>query len=252
VSFDTGGVPPERTGSAPHHAADAADLAPLDPAEEAADRAAGDAAEAQDADTDAATPAEPVSDPEADGTQTTQLQNGLTCAIPRSSPLAALLRSERTWTGPSAKERQAILRRAKSVAIVGASPNPARSSYFVGTYLQQSSDYRVYFVNPNATEILGQKAYPDLASLPEVPDIVDVFRKASDIPSVVDDVVAVGAPVIWVQLGIWNQEAAVDAEARGLTVVMDRCIKVEHARFHGGLHLLGFDTGVISSRKAAG
>jgi predicted CoA-binding protein len=250
VSFDTGGVPPERTGSTPHPAADAADLAPLDPAEEAADRAAGDAAEAQDADTDAATPAEPVSDPDADGTQTTQLQNGLTCAIPRSSPLAALLRSERTWTGPSAKERQAILRRAKSVAIVGASPNPARSSYFVGTYLQQSSDYRVYFVNPNATEILGEKAYPDLASLPEVPDIVDVFRKASDIPSVVDDVVAVGAPVIWVQLGIWSQEAAEDAEARGLTVVMDRCVKVEHARFHGGLHLLGFDTGVISSRKA--
>ncbi|MBP2459111.1 putative CoA-binding protein [Clavibacter michiganensis] len=251
MSFDTGGVPPERTGSTPHPAPDAADLAPLDPAEETADRAAGDAAEAQDADTDAATPTEPVSDPDADGTQTTQLQNGLTCAIPRSSPLAALLRSERTWTGPTAKERQAILRRAKSVAIVGASPNPARSSYFVGTYLQQSSDYRVYFVNPNATEILGQKAYPDLASLPEVPDIVDVFRKASDIPSVVDDVVAVGAPVIWVQLGIWNQEAAEDAEARGLTVVMDRCVKVEHARFHGGLHLLGFDTGVISARKAA-
>ncbi|XYX74415.1 hypothetical protein ACAD36_02408 [Clavibacter nebraskensis] len=250
MSFDTGGVPPERTGSTPHPAADAADLEPLDPAEEAADRAAGDAAEAEGADTDAATPAEPVSDPDADGTQTTQLQNGLTCAIPRSSPLAALLRSERTWTGPSAKERQGILRRAKSVAIVGASPNPARSSYFVGTYLQQSSDYRVYFVNPNATEILGEKAYPDLASLPEVPDIVDVFRKASDIPSVVDDVVAVGAPVIWVQLGIWNQEAAEDAEARGLTVVMDRCVKVEHARFHGGLHLLGFDTGVISSRKA--
>ncbi|MGJ1429833.1 CoA-binding protein [Clavibacter sepedonicus] len=244
-------MPPEKTGSAPHPAADAADLAPLDPAEEAADRAAGDAAEAQAADADASVPAEPVADPDADGTQTTQLQNGLTCAIPRSSPLAALLRSERTWTGPSAKERQAILRRAKSVAIVGASPNPARSSYFVGTYLQQSSDYRVYFVNPNATEILGHTAYPDLTSLPEVPDIVDVFRKASDIPSVVDDVVAIGAPVIWVQLGIWNQEAAVDAEARGLTVVMDRCIKVEHARFHGGLHLLGFDTGVISSRKAA-
>ena len=251
MSFDTGGVPPEQTGSAPHPAADAADLEPLAPAEEAADRAAGDASEAVAEEPDATDPVEPVADPGADGTQTTQLQNGLTCAIPRSSPLAALLRSERTWTGPSAKERQAILRRAKSVAIVGASPNPARSSYFVGTYLQQSSDYRVYFVNPNATEILGQKAYPDLASLPEVPDIVDVFRKASDIPSVVDDVVAIGAPVIWVQLGIWNEEAAVDAEARGLTVVMDRCIKVEHARFHGGLHLLGFDTGVISSRKAA-
>jgi predicted CoA-binding protein len=179
----------------------------------------------------------------------TRLQNGLTCALPSSSPLAKLLKSERTWTGPDAKQRLQILRNARSVAIVGASPNPARSSYFVGTYLQQSTDYRVYFVNPNADEILGEKAYPDLASLPEVPDIVDVFRKPSDIPAVVEDVLAVGAKTIWVQLGIWNEEAAVDAEARGLTVVMDRCIKVEHARFHGGLHLLGFDTGQISARK---
>ncbi|MFP5290175.1 MAG: CoA-binding protein [Actinomycetes bacterium] len=184
-----------------------------------------------------------------ESTETVTLANGLTCALPASSPLAKLLKSQRTWVGPSAKERLGILRRAKSVAIVGASPNPARSSYFVGTYLQQSSDYRVYFVNPNATEILGQPAYPDLASLPEVPDIVDVFRKASDIPSVVDDVIAAGASTIWVQLGIWNEEAAIDAEKRGLTVVMDRCIKVEHARFHGGLHLMGFDTGVISAKK---
>lgn len=182
-------------------------------------------------------------------TATVTLANGLTCSIPASSPLAKLLRSQRTWVGPSAKERLGILRRAKSIAIVGASPNPARSSYFVGTYLQQSSDYRVYFVNPNATEILGQPAYPDLASLPEVPDIVDVFRKASDIPSVIDDVVAVGASTVWVQLGIWNEEAAVYGESKGLTVVMDRCIKVEHARFHGGLHLMGFDTGVISAKK---
>lgn len=182
-------------------------------------------------------------------TATVTLANGLTCDIPASSPLAKLLKSQRTWVGPSAKDRLSILRRATSIAIVGASPNPARSSYFVGTYLQQSSNYRVYFVNPNATEILGQPAYPDLAALPEVPDIVDVFRKASDIPSVVDDVVAVGAKTIWVQLGIWNEEAAYDAEARGLTVVMDRCIKVEHARFHGGLHLMGFDTGVISAKK---
>ena len=179
----------------------------------------------------------------------TQLTNGLTCELPADSPLAKLLKSQRTWVGPSAKERLRILRNAKSVAIVGASPNPARSSYFVGTYLQQSSDFRVYFVNPNADEILGQKAYPDLASLPEVPDIVDVFRRASDIPSVIDDVLAVGAPTIWVQLGIWNQEAAEYGESKGLTVVMDRCIKIEHARFHGGLHLLGFDTGQISARK---
>jgi predicted CoA-binding protein len=191
-----------------------------------------------------------TADASADGTVTTQLANGRTCELPSSSPLAKLLRSQRTWVGPDARVRQAILRSAKSVAIVGASPNPTRSSYFVGTYLQQSSDLRVYFVNPRADVILGEKAYPDLASLPEVPDIVDVFRKASDIPSVVDDVLASGARTIWVQLGIWNEEAARHAEEKGLTVVMDRCIKVEHARFNGGLNLMGFDTGVISSRRS--
>lgn len=180
---------------------------------------------------------------------TVQLVNGLSCQVPADSPLARLLKSQRTWVGPDAKARLGILRGATSVAIVGASSNPARASYFVGTYLLQSSDYRVYFVNPNAETILGQPAYPDLASLPEVPDIVDVFRKPSDIPGVIDEVVAVGSPTIWVQLGIWNQDAAVYGEQKGLTVVMDRCIKIEHARFHGGLHLLGFDTGQISARK---
>lgn len=181
---------------------------------------------------------------------TTQLANGLTCEIPASSPLAKLLKSQRTWIGPTAKERLAILRKAKSIAIVGASPNPARSSYFVGTYLLQSSDYKVYFVNPNADEILGQKAYKSLADLPEVPDIVDVFRKGSDIPEVIDEAIAIGAKTVWVQLGIWNQDAAIYGESKGLTIVMDRCIKIEHARFHGGLHLLGFDTGVITARKS--
>lgn len=184
-----------------------------------------------------------------DATETVTLQNGLSCAIPASSPLAKLLRSQRTWIGPSAQERLGILRRAKSVAIVGASPNPSRSSYFVATYLQQSSDYDLYFVNPNADEILGQKVYTSLAELPVVPDIVDVFRRGSDIPQVIDEVLAIGATTVWVQLGIWNEEAARYGESKGLTVVMDRCIKVEHARFHGGLHLLGFDTGQISSRK---
>nr|WP_246087569.1 CoA-binding protein [Microbacterium agarici] len=169
--------------------------------------------------------------------------------MPADSPLAKLLKSQRTWIGPDAKQRLAILKEARSVAIVGASANPARASYFVGTYLQQSSDYTLYFVNPRADEILGEKAYPDLASLPETPDIAVVFRKASDIPQVVDDVVAAGIETIWVQLGIWNEEAAYDGEKKGLTVVMDRCIKVEHARFHGKLNLFGFDTGVISSKK---
>lgn len=195
------------------------------------------------------TPNAPTVDSGERSVETTQLTNGLTCELPASSPLARLLRSKRTWVGPSAKERLRILQRARTVAIVGASPNPARSSYFVSTYLQQSSDYQLYFVNPNADEILGRKAYPSLAELPVVPDIVDVFRRASDLPSVVDEVAAVGSPVIWVQLGIWNEQAARYGEEKGLTVVMDRCIKVEHARFHGGLHLLGFDTGQISSRK---
>lgn len=181
---------------------------------------------------------------------TTQLSNGLSCDLPINSPLAKMLRTQRTWVGPDAKARLKILREAKSIAIVGMSPNPARSSYFVGTYLLQSTDYRVYFVNPNAKEILGQPVYPDLASLPEVPDIVDVFRKASDIDEVMQDVLATGAPAIWVQLGIYNEEAARFGEEKGLNVVMDRCLKVEHARFHGGLHLLGFDTGVITARKA--
>ncbi|MBU1588947.1 MAG: CoA-binding protein [Actinobacteria bacterium] len=181
--------------------------------------------------------------------ETVQLANGLTCDIPADSPLAKLLKSQRTWVGPSAKERLAILRNAKSIAIVGASPNSTRSSYFVATYLLQSSDYTVYFVNPMVDEILGQKSYKSLADLPEVPDIVDVFRKGSDIPEVIDEAIAIGAKTVWVQLGIWNQDAAVYGESKGLTIVMDRCIKIEHARFHGGLHLLGFDTGVITARK---
>jgi uncharacterized protein len=188
---------------------------------------------------------------DAESASTVQLSNGLSCEMPANSPLARLLKSQRTWFGPSAKERMQILKNAKSVAIVGASAKPSRASYFVGTYLLQSSDYRVYFVNPNADTILGHKVYPDLASLPEVPDIVDVFRKASDIPAVMDDALNIGAKTVWVQLGIWNQDAALYGESKGLTVVMDRCIKVEHARFHGGLYLLGFDNGVISARKTA-
>jgi len=191
-----------------------------------------------------------VADAPDESTETIRLVNGLSCSMPANSPLAKLLKSQRTWVGPDAKQRLAILRAAKSVAIVGASPNPTRSSYFVGTYLQQSSDFRLYFVNPNADEILGEPAYKSLADLPEVPDIVVVFRRASDIPAVIDEVVATGAKTIWVQLGIWNEEAAYSGEEQGLTVVMDRCIKVEHARFHGGLHLLGFDTGQISARRA--
>ena len=156
----------------------------------------------------------------------------------------------RTWQGPSAPDRLRILRSTQSIAIVGASANPARASYFVATYLLSSSPYDVYFVNPRATEILGHPVYPSLADLPVVPDLVDVFRRHEDLPTVLDETLAVGAKTLWLQLGSWHEDVARKAEAGGLNVVMDRCVKIEHARFHGGLHLAGFDTGVISSRRA--
>jgi hypothetical protein len=156
----------------------------------------------------------------------------------------------RTWVGPSAPERLALLRRTRSIAIVGASANPSRASYFVATYLLSSSPYDVYFVNPRADSILGRPVYPSLDALPVVPDLVDVFRKHDDLPTVLDETLAVGARTLWLQLGSWHEDVARRAQDAGLDVVMDRCVKIEHARFHGGLHLAGFDTGVISSRRA--
>ena len=154
------------------------------------------------------------------------------------------------WTPPSALERKRILDDATSIAIVGASKNPSRASNFVATYLLSSStDFQVYMVNPRETEILGQPVYPSLEALPEVPDIVDVFRKSDDLPPIAEETVAVGAKTFWVQLGLWSVDAAVIANDAGLDVVMDRCTKIEHARFAGGLHLAGFNTGVISSRR---
>ena len=154
-----------------------------------------------------------------------------------------------TWQAPSARERLQVLQQAKSVAIVGASDNPARASYFVGTYLLASSDFTVYFVNPMADKILGHKAYASLADLPVSPDIVDVFRKPSDLPEVLQEAIAAHAKTLWLQLGIEDEAIAEQAAAAGMNVVMNRCIKIEHARFHGGLHLAGFNTGVISSRR---
>lgn len=157
--------------------------------------------------------------------------------------------TERTWVGPSAPERLGILRNTRSVAIVGMSNKPSRASYFVATYLRSSSPYRVYFVNPVLDEVLGEKVYPSLAHLPEPPDLVDVFRKDADLPGVAQEAVDAGAKTLWLQLGSWNEEAARIAEDAGLNVVMDRCVKIEHARFHGGLHLAGFNTGVVSAKR---
>lgn len=154
------------------------------------------------------------------------------------------------WTPPGARARRAILDRSRSVAIIGASSNPARASNFVATYLVSSSaDFDVYMVHPSETEVLGQPVYPSLAELPVVPDIVDVFRRVEELPDVAREAVAVGASALWIQLGLWSDEAARIAHEAGLDVVMNRCLKIEHARFHGGLHLSGFDTGIIDSRR---
>ena len=159
-----------------------------------------------------------------------------------------------TYAPPTAQERLAILRAARSIAIVGASGDPSRASYFVATYLLSSScSYEhVWFVNPKGGEILGRPVYRSLAELPGAPDIVDVFRRSDDLPAVAEEVAAIpGTKVFWAQLGLWSDEAAAITEASGRRAVMNRCLKIEHARFAGGLHLAGFDTGRISSRRRA-
>ena len=163
------------------------------------------------------------------------------------APLAA---EPGPWRPPSARERLRILNQTRTIAVVGASSNPARASHFVATYLLSSStDYTVWFVNPREVSILGHRVYPSLIDLPESPDLVDVFRRSDDLPGVAADAIAVGAQTFWAQLGLYNQEAADLAHQAGLAVVMNRCVKIEHARFAGGLHLAGVDTGVISSRR---
>ena len=148
----------------------------------------------------------------------------------------------------SARDRLRIIRDARSVALVGVSANPIRSSNFVATYLLRTP-LDVTFVNPAYDEVLGRPSYKSLADLPEVPDIVDIFRREEAIPEVVDEAIAVGAKVVWFQLGLRHDQAARKAMAAGLEVVQDRCLKIEHARFSGRLNLAGFDTGVITSKR---
>ena len=148
----------------------------------------------------------------------------------------------------TASERLKIIQTSTSAALVGVSANPIRSSNFVASYLVRTP-LRTYPVNPMYEEVLGMKCYPSLSDLPEVPDIVDIFRRHSEIPGVVEQAIEVGAKVVWFQLGLRHDEAAQMAEEAGLLVVQDRCLKIEHARFSGKLHLGGFDTGVISSKR---
>ena len=145
---------------------------------------------------------------------------------------------------------QRLLREARTIAIVGLSTDPQRASWFVGNYLQQEG-YRVVPIHPKASAILGERAYPDLASVPVPIDIVDVFRPAAEMPGLAREAAACGAKAFWMQLRLASLEAAALARNAGLVVVADRCIKMEHARYRGRLHWAGMNTEIVSARKAS-
>ena len=141
-----------------------------------------------------------------------------------------------------------ILMRHRSLAVVGLSAHWHRPSHFAAKYMLDHG-YTVVPVNPAYPEVLGQKCYPSLRELPFKVDIVDCFRRAEDIPAIVEDAIAIGAKVPWLQIGVIHDEAARRAEAAGLEVVMDRCVKIEHARLFGGLNWFGVNTGIVSSKR---
>ena len=143
-----------------------------------------------------------------------------------------------------------ILARSRTLAVVGLSAQWYRPSYFAAKYMHDHG-YRIIPVNPRYDEVLGEKCYADLRSIPEPVDIVDCFRKSAEIPGIAEDAIAIGAKVLWMQLGIANDEAARRASDAGLDFVMNRCVKIEHARILGGLNWAGVNTGVISSRRPA-
>ena len=146
---------------------------------------------------------------------------------------------------------QKILSRAKTIAIVGLSPNELRASHFVGYYLRRHG-YNVIPVNPREKQILGLTSYPSVSAVPEHIDVVDVFRAPDAVPEIAEEAVAAGADALWLQYGVISPEGAEIATRGGLDVVMDRCLKVEHARYMGRMHWLGFNTGEITSSRAHG
>jgi predicted CoA-binding protein len=143
-----------------------------------------------------------------------------------------------------------ILSSSKTIAVVGLSAQWHRPSYFAAKYMQEHG-YKVIPVNPGQTEILGEKCYKSLREIPGKVDIVDCFRRSAEIPAIADDAIAIGAKVLWMQLGVENGDARRKAEAAGLEVVENRCVKIEHGRFFGGLGWAGVNTKVISAKRPA-
>jgi predicted CoA-binding protein len=152
----------------------------------------------------------------------------------------------------SAAERLEILSTYRHIAMVGLSSNQYRPSHFAAIYLL-AEGYDVTPVNPREKEILGRQCYPSVTKLaetrPGLVEVVDIFRSPADVPPIVEEAIAIGAKVVWMQLGVVNEQAAQRAIDAGLDVVMDRCMKIEHARFFGGLNLIGLNTGVISAKR---
>lgn len=142
-----------------------------------------------------------------------------------------------------------ILKENKTIAVVGLSNKWHRPSYFAAKYLQEH-DYRIIPVNPGHEEILGEKCYASLLDIPEKVDVVDIFRRPKDVPPIVDEAIEIGAKVVWMQLGVINEEAAEKARKAGLEVVMNRCMKIEHARLFGGINFIGVNRGLISSKRS--
>jgi len=175
--------------------------------------------------------------------------SGVSCAITLNSSLTL---EERARYQDVAQINQ-LLDSAKTIAIVGLSSDRQKASFFVAGYLKDEG-YRIVPVNPKADVILGEKVYPDVASIPFPVDIIDIFRPPQDIDAIVDQAIArkqkgIDSPAIWMQLRLVNLPAAERAQAAGLTTIVDKCVKMEHGRYGGGLHFAGMNTEIISARK---
>ena len=166
----------------------------------------------------------------------------MVCALPDRSVIADV----RQYQDPLVIRE--ILHTARTIAIVGLSSNVLRPSNFVGFYLQRHG-YRIVAVNPNEREVLGEQAFPNLSAVPFPIDVVDVFRASAFVPPIAEEAVRVGAGALWLQFGVISAEAARTAQQGGLKVVVDRCMKVEHARHMGRMHWLGYNTGVITAQR---
>ena len=172
----------------------------------------------------------------------THVSEPLVCALPDHSTAEEI----RAFQDPHVIRR--ILQTSRTIAIVGLSSNPLRPSNFVGFYLQRHG-YRIVPVNPNEREALGEPAYASLSDIPFPVDVVDVFRAPAFVPAIATEAVKIGARSLWLQFGVISGEGARIAQAGGLDVVMDRCMKVEHARHMGRIHWLGFNTGVVDAQR---